>query len=445
LDGKFVNSSEAATNTQPAQFDSNLNTQKRFGTLLFVALFGLGGVWAATAPIDGASLAPGIVTVRSYSKIIQHLEGGIIDQIFVENGARVNEGDPILNLDSTQSLAALEIANNEYIAQRALEMRLVAERDGLTTLQYPSEFLDLGETTAEETSGQIEIFNARRSAIENSIQVLEQRVQQLRSQIVGLTALRESKDALAKSFEEESEDIRELLDQGFSDKTRLRELERNIATFLGEAAELHASISATEIQIGETQLQIIQQEREFRNQVVTELGDVQTNVNEVMERITALQDVVSRTTVRAPESGIVNGLQVHTIGGVIGPGMRIVDIVPQEEDLIIEAEVPPVDIDRVEIGQNATVRFSTFGMGSVPRIHGEVINISAESMVNETTNMPYYLARVEVSTDSLDDLGELVLVPGMPAEVYIATGERTFLQYLFKPFSNAIARGFRED
>ena len=252
-----MNSSEAASTSQPAQYDSNLNTHKRFGMLLFIALFGLGGVWAATAPIDGASLAPGIVTVRSYSKIIQHLEGGIIDQIFVENGARVNEGDPILNLDSTQSLAALEIANNEYIALRALEMRLVAERDGLTILQYPSEFLDLGETTAEETSGQIEIFNARRSAIENSIQVLEQRVQQLRSQIIGLTALRESKDTLANSFEEESEDIRELLGQGFSDKTRLRELERNIATFLGEAAELHASISATEIQIGETQLQII--------------------------------------------------------------------------------------------------------------------------------------------------------------------------------------------
>mgnify|MGYP001499572715 FL=1 len=413
--------------------------------LLFIALFGLGGVWAATAPIDGASLAPGIVTVRSYSKIIQHLEGGIIDQIFVENGARVNEGDPILNLDSTQSLAALEIANNEYIALRALEMRLVAERDGLTILQYPSEFLDLGETTAEETSGQIEIFNARRSALENGIQVLEQRVQQLRSQIIGLTALRESRDTLAKSYEEESEDIRELLGQGFSDRTRLRELERNIATFLGEAAELHASISATEIQIGETQLQIIQQEREFRNQVVTELGEVQTNVNEVIERITALQDVVSRTTVRAPESGIVNGLQVHTIGGVISPGMRIVDIVPQEEDLIIEAQVPPVDIDRVEIGQNATVRFSSFGMGSVPRTYGEVINISAESMVDETTNAPYYLARVEVSPDSLDDLGDLVLVPGMPAEVYIATGERTFLQYLYKPFSNSIARGLRED
>ncbi|MEC8995148.1 MAG: HlyD family efflux transporter periplasmic adaptor subunit, partial [Pseudomonadota bacterium] len=189
----------------------------------------------------------------------------------------------------------------------------------------------------------------------------------------------------------------------------------------------------------------IQQEREFKNQVVTELGEVQTNVNEVMERITALQDVVSRTTVRAPESGIVNGLQVHTIGGVIGPGMRIVDIVPQEEDLIIEAEVPPSEIDRVEMGQIATVRFSNFGMGSVPIIRGEVINISAESMVNATTNVPYYLARVEVSPDSFDDLGDLVLVPGMPAEVFIVTGERTFLEYIYKPFSNAMARGFRED
>ena len=428
-----------------SKFDSNLSTHNRFGMFLFVALFGFGGIWASTAPIDGAALAPGRVTVRSYSKIVQHLEGGIIDQIFVENGAHVREGDPILNLDSTQSLAQLEIANNEYISLRALEVRLMAERDGLATLGYSQEFLELGQRAEEETSGQIEIFNARRSTLENSTQVLEQRIQQLRSQITGLIALKESKDTLAKSFEEESEDIRALLGQGFSDKTRLRDLERNVATFLGEAAELHASISATEIQIGETQLQIIQQEREFRNQVVTELGEVQTNVNGVIERITALQDVVSRTEVRAPESGIVNGLQVHTIGGVIGPGMRIVDIVPQEEDLIIEAEVAPVDIDRVEVGQRATIRFSTFGMGSVPTIFGEVINISAESMVNETTNIPYYLARVEVSPDSLDDLGDLVLIPGMPAEVFIATGERTFLEYIFKPFSNAIARGFRED
>ena len=440
-----MNHSEDGSSQESPQYNSDLSTHKRFGVLLFVALFGFGGIWASTAPIDGAILAPGVVTVRSYSKVVQHLEGGIINDIFVENGERVEQGEPILDLDSTQSLASLEIANSEFVALRALEIRLIAERDAHESVDYPDEFLSRGIRAEAEAEAQIEIFDARRSAIESSIEVLEQRIEQLRSQIVGLEALKDSKDELAKSFQEELEDIRALLDQGFADKNRSRELERNVASFRGESAELLASISSTEVQIGETQLQIIQEEIEFQNNIVTELSSVQTSVGAVIERVTALEDIVSRTVVRAPESGIVNGLQVHTIGGVIGPGMRIVDIVPQEEDLIVEAEVPTVDIDRVEIGQNATVRFSTFGMGSVPRIRGEVINISAESMVNESINVPYYLARVEVSPESMDDLGDLVLVPGMPAEVYIATGERTFLQYLLKPFSNAIARGFRED
>jgi len=373
------------------------------------------------------------------------LEGGIINDIFVENGESVEQGEPILELDRTQSLAGLEIANSEFIALRALEIRLIAERDLHETLDYPAEFLALGNKAEVETEAQIEIFNARRSAFEGSIEVLGQRIEQLRSQIVGLKALKDSKDELAKSFQEELEDIRALLDQGFADKNRLRALERNVATFKGEAAELLASISSTEVQIGETQLQIIQQEREFQNNVVTELSEVQTNVSSALERVTANEDIVSRKVVRAPESGLVNGLQVHTIGGVITPGMRIVDIVPQEEDLIIEAQVTPGDIDRVEVGQRATIRFSSFGMGTVPTISGEVINISADSMVNESTLLSYYLARVEVSPDSLNSLGDLALMPGMPAEVFVATGSRTLVEYLMKPFSNAMARGLRED
>ena len=172
---------------------------------------------------------------------------------------------------------------------------------------------------------------------------------------------------------------------------------------------------------------------------------MQTELNDVMEQITVLEDVVSRTTVRAPASGLVNGLQVHTLGGVVTPGMRIVDIVPDTEDLVIEAEVSPIDIDRVSIGQDATIRFSTFGSGTVPTVYGEVINLSAESLVNERTGLPYYLARVDVTAQSLQELGDLTLLPGMPAEVFIATGSRTLLQYLFKPFSNAMARGLRED
>jgi epimerase transport system membrane fusion protein len=440
-----VNPSEHDSNQEPPQFNADLNAHKRLGVLLFVALFGFGGIWASTAPIDGAALAPGVVTVRSYSSVVQHLEGGIINDIFVENGESVEQGEPILELDRTQSLAGLEIANSEFIALRALEIRLIAERDVHETLDYPVEFLALGNKAEVETEAQIEIFNARRSAFEGSIEVLGQRIEQLRSQIVGLKALKDSKDELAKSFQEELEDIRALLDQGFADKNRLRALERNVATFKGEAAELLASISSTEVQIGETQLQIIQQEREFQNNVVTELSEVQTNVSSALERVTANEDIVSRKVVRAPESGLVNGLQVHTIGGVITPGMRIVDIVPQEEDLIIEAQVTPGDIDRVEVGQRATIRFSSFGMGTVPTISGEVINISADSMVNESTLLSYYLARVEVSPDSLNSLGDLALMPGMPAEVFVATGSRTLVEYLMKPFSNAMARGLRED
>ena len=336
-----MNPSEHDSNQEPPQFNADLNAHKRFGVLLFVALFGFGGIWASTAPIDGAALAPGVVTVSTYSSVVQHLEGGIINNIFVENGESVEQGEPILELDRTQSLAALEIANSEFIALRALEIRLIAERDQSETVDYPAQFLALGNRAEVETEAQIEIFNARRSAFEGSIEVLGQRIEQLRSQIVGLKALKESKDELAQSFQEELDDIRALLDQGFADKNRLRAVERNVASFKGEAAELLASISSTEVQIGEAQLQIIQQEREFQNSVVSELSGVQTNVSSAIERVTANEDIVSRKMVRAPESGLVNGLQIHTIGGVITPGMRIVDIVPQEEDLIIEAQVTP--------------------------------------------------------------------------------------------------------
>ena len=441
----YMNKPSDDSQTAVAKFDTNLNSHKKFGVALFVLLFGFGGIWASTAPIDGAAAGAGKVTVRSYSKVVQHLEGGIISDIFVENGARVSEGDPILEIDSTQSMAQLEIANGLYISRMALEGRLIAERDGLTSLNFSSEFRSFGESALEESEAQIEIFEARRSSLEASIAVLQQRIEQLQSRIVGLKGLQVSKETLAQSYAEELSDITELLSQGFSDKNRLRALERNITLLNGEVAELLANIASTEVQIGETKLQILQEEKVFQNQVVAELGEVQTNLNDSAERVNALRDTVSRTVVRAPDSGIVNGLQVHTIGGVISPGMRIVDIVPAEDDLIIEAQVSPNDIDRVAIGQEANIRFSTFGASTVPSIFGKVINISADSFTDQTNGFSYYLARVEVTPESLEDLGELSLMPGMPAEVFIATGSRTLLEYLFKPFSNAVARSLRED
>ena len=427
------------------RYDPGLSSPKKVGMTIFIVIFGFCGSWAAFAPIDGAAVASGFVNVRSYSKVVQHLEGGIISDIFVENGARVQGGQPILELNNTQPLAQLEIVNSQFIALTALETRLMAERDGLDDINYPGSLSTADTRVREETAAQTEIFRARKAALDGSIEVLRQRIGQLESQVVGLAALKVSKEQLAASYTEELEDVQVLLSQGFSEKTRVRELERNVASFNGEAADLTANIASAEIQIGETQLQILQQDREFQNQVVTELGEVKTNLQDVSERITALEDVVARTTVRAPEAGIVNGLQVHTIGGVISPGMKIVDIVPVGDDLIIEAQVSPIDIDRVAVNQNATIRFSSFGLASVPTIYGQVINLSADRLFDQVSGLPYYQARVEVTPEGMEDLGDLVLMPGMPAEVFIATGSRTFLQYLFKPFTNAIARSLRED
>lgn len=417
----------------------------RVGLLIIFLVFGIFGVWAAVAPIEGAAHAPGIVVVKTYKKLVQHLEGGIVSEILAQNGDYVSAGEPLLILDNTQPLAQLEITNSQFVALKAIESRLIAERDEHSAVIYPDS-LTRGELNgSEEMSAQTQIFQARKAANEGAIEVLEQRIEQLHSKRVGLHALKTSKETLAASYAEELVDVRELLSQGFSDKTRVRELERSHALSSGEAAELTASISTTEIEIGEARLQILQRRREFLNEVVNQLGETQTNLKDVLERTTALRDIVSRTVVRAPAAGVVNGMQIHTVGGVVGPGQPIVDIVPQTEELIIEARVSPLDIDRVTEGQSVMIRFSSFGRGSVPTIFGTVLNLSADALLDQNTGASYYQARIEVTAEGIADLGSLTLMPGMPADTFIATGARTFLQYLFKPFTNAMARSFIED
>ncbi|HBW85083.1 MAG TPA: HlyD family type I secretion periplasmic adaptor subunit [Gammaproteobacteria bacterium] len=428
--------------------DDNLVTSmegpKRIGMTLIFLVFVVFGGWAVIAPLNGAAFAPGTVTVKSYKKVVQHLEGGIVADILTRDGDLVEQGQPLLILDDTQSTASLEIANTQYTALRAKEARLIAERDGLERVTYPGGFSTQNARAQREVNAQNEIFAARKAANEGREEILGRRVDQLQNQVVGMRALRSSKQQLATSYEDELRDTQALLAQGFSEKTRLRQAERNFASFSGEAAELTANIAATEVRIGEARLQILQQDSDFQNEVVTELGEVQTTLQDVRERVTALEDLVHRTTVVAPDTGVVNGMQIHTIGGVIGPGSPIAEIVPESDELIIEASVNTIDIDRVSEGQEARIRFSTFG-SSAPTIFGQVISLSADARQNDATGIPFYLARVEVYPDGMEELGDLALMPGMPAEVFINTGARTFIQYLFKPLSNAVARSFNED
>lgn len=422
---------------------SSVDGAKRIGLTIFFLVFGVFGLWSVLAPLDGAAYAPGTVTVKSYKKTVQHLEGGIVADILVRDGDVVEAGQPLLILDDTQSMSSLEIIASQHAALKMREARLIAERDksdGVVYTQDPT----FSETDVEqEVTAQNQIFAARRTANEGRREILKQRVSQLQNQIEGMEALRQSKELLAQSYAEELSDTQVLLAQGFSEKTRLREAERSYAAFSGEAAELTANISSTQVQIGETELQILQQESDFHNEVVAELSEVQTALKDANERLTALRDIVSRTTIVAPDAGVVNGMQIHTIGGVIGPGSPIAEIVPASDELVIEASVSPIDIDRVSVGQEARIRFSTFG-SRAPTFFGEVLSLSADALTNESTGASYYLARIEVIPES-QEFGDLALLPGMPAEAFINTGARTFLQYLFKPLSNSFARSFNED
>lgn len=411
--------------------------------IVLVVFVGFGG-WAATAPIDSAALAPGVVTVAGNRKTIQHLEGGIINQFHVKDGDSVKVGDPLLLLDDTQPRAELQILKGQLFVWLAQEARFVAERDDKPEILFSDALLVDDPRAKEARDLEVEQFKVRRVSRDGEIEVLQQRVEQLNSQVDGLKALVNSKKTLIKSYDEEIEDNVALLSQGFVDKQRLRDLQRLKESLIGEVSEHSASIAGVTVQIGETKLQILQLRKEFNTEVVNQLAEAQGKLFDVRERIAAVEDRVRRAKVTAPVAGVVMGLGFHTLGGVVAPGSPILDIVPEDSKLLIEARVSPIDIDRVTTGMLSDVRLSAFKSALTPVIEGEVITVSADRLVAED-GAPYYLARVALKQSSLDALDGMLLVPGMPAEVLINTGSRTLLEYLVQPATDAFARSMIED
>jgi len=391
-------------------------------------------------------LAPGTVTVKSYRKTVQHLDGGIVSKLLVKDGDVVKEGDVLMILDSTEVKAQLDIIHGEYITLSAQMARLIAERDQRNQISFPDDLQGMSDShVVEARQGETEIFIARKNAHQGEISVLSQKISQLGSKINGLQGQRTSKQELMKSYGEEVKDLKELLDKGFADKQRLRDIERNYAMVTGEIAALTSEIAGNEIEIGETKLQILQLKKKFQEEVAAKLGEVQAKLYDVSQRLLATRDKVARTVIKSPADGRVLGLSVHNVGGVISPAKPILDIVPVQEELIIDAQVSPIDIDRVSVGLLAEVRFSAFKQALTPKMKGKVINLSADRLVDEKTGQPYYLAKVELTPESYQELGDMELVPGMPAEVLINTGERTVFEYLMQPITNAFARAFIED
>jgi epimerase transport system membrane fusion protein len=422
---------------------------RRLGFLVVFAIFGGLGTWAALAPLSSAALAPGVITVENYRKTVQHLEGGIIKTIRVRDGDSVQKDQVLATLDDTQPRAQLEVLRGQYYIAAAREARLIAQRDGLNEVRYPPNLLVHADDPRVDDAIRIQnhTFTVRKTAHDGEISLYRRQIEQLRAKLKGLQAQITSRDRLVKSFRHELEDFEALLKEGYTERQKVRELERNLAQSEGQRGELASELAATELQISETELKILQLQKELQREVAKELGEVQAALFELREKIQSLESTVARTVVKAPEPGMVLGLSVHTLGGVIQPGGKILDIVPQDERLVVEARLSPQDIDRIQLGQMAEVRFTAFKSRDTPKIEGKLMVVSADRLVDEQTQTSYYLARVEITPEGLQDLArqKLDLVPGMPAEVLINTGERTLFEYLTDPFVNTVTRSFIED
>lgn len=416
-----------------------------------ILVVGLGG-WAAVANISGAVVAPGQVQVKGNSKRIQHREGGIIGKIAVKDGDRVSAGDLLIQLDDTLVRTNLAVIEKQLVEFTARETRLIAERDDLSDVSFPEWLAELGANDSADgrnalnaMRGEERLFVTRREMLTGQVAQLKERIQQFELQSEGLVSQRDAKDEEIKIIDAELESLQDLLDRGLVSKPRVLELQRNTTRLRGEHGALISEIAVAKGRISETRLTIIQTAQDRQEQVLSQLREVQAEIVRLTEQRIAARDQLRRIDIRAPQNGIIHELAFHTIGGVIQPGETILNIVPDGFDLIVEARVTPTDRDQTAAGQAAVITFSAFSQRTTPQMHGTVETISADLTVDEATGANYFSAQIVLNEGEKERLGDLELVPGMPAETFIQTQERTVLSFLLKPLTDNLRRAFREE
>jgi len=411
-----------------------------------VFLAGLIG-WAAVAPLESAAIAPGVVSIDGYRKTVQHLEGGIVGEILVREGDRVAAGQVLIRLDDTTPRASLELLHGRWLVASALAARLEAERDGRDGVRYTEALTGRRDDpkTRQVLEGQDNIFQARRAALRSQVAILEQRGAEYREEIAGISGQIRSETEQLALVEEELADVRMLYDKGFARKPKLLQLQRRVAEIEGSRNLHQAQIARAHQSIGSARLRASDLETTRLNQVVEELRKAQAELYDLNERLRAAEDVLARTEIRAPLDGTVVDLRVHSAGGVIASGAPLLDIVPQEVRLVVEARIDPKDIDVVRDGLDAQVRFTAFNQRHRAPAAARLTSISADLLTDQATGQSYYLARVELVVEDAAAAAELAaLHPGMQAEVMIVTGARTALDYLLEPLVLSLDRAFRE-
>lgn len=403
--------------------------------------------WSALAPLSSAAIAPGVISPQGSRKTVQHLEGGIIEKILVEEGSEVKAGDALVLLEDTMARASYDLIRTQYYTLAARVARLAAQQDGLDSVTFPSWLMEEAKDPKvnEILVSERHLLQTALAAHSDRKAVLNEKIGQLEKEIEGVQSQIGGQKIQLELIAEEVRGVQELLDKGLERKPRLLALQRNEADIRARQGANVALIAKTEQAIGATELELLAADTVMQDEVAKETAEVQASLSAAGEKMAASGDILKRIEIRAPVSGRVIDLNYHTAGGIIGPGSDILDIVPENEDLLIEARVSPMDIDVVYESLEAQIHLTAFSQRNLPMIEGRVRHVSADRHVDQVTGQPYFLATVEIMPEEVAKIGEgVTLMPGMPAEVMIVTGEKTLLGYLAGPAISTMRKSFRE-
>jgi HlyD family secretion protein len=434
------------TGVQPKGARLSIRKHLVVGLSVVVLLAGGLGGWASTAQISGALIAPGSIVVESNVKKVQHPTGGVVGEVRAHDGDLVKAGDVVVRLDDTVTKASLAIVTKSLDGLWARAARLEAEQRGLDKVTFPPMLTDRANDPDVKAvmASETKLFEVRVNGRIGQRAQLRERITQLNEEISGLTAQEKAKDREIELVEQELTGVRDLYDKHLVQLTRLTTLERDAARLSGERAQYVASRAQAKGKITETELQIIQVDKDLVSDVSKDLRETNDKIGEFVERKVTAEDQLRRVDIRAPQDGMVLQSSVHTVGGVITAGDAIMLIVPQADDLQVEAKVNPQDIDKLQVGQKTLLRLSAFNQRTTPELNGVVTRVSPDVTTDQRTGQAYYTIRVSMPPEEVARLGEVKMIPGMPVEAFVQTGERTLLSYLIKPLRDQLMRAFRE-
>lgn len=446
------NTSVAATDVTHRDITApEIQTSSTFHTRLgwWIVLAGVGGffVWAALAPLDKGVPLSGTVTVASSKKAVQHQTGGTVDAILVKEGDIVKAGDVLIRMNAVQATANAEITRVQYFTARTTEARLTAERDGKTTLIFPPE-LENARSDARVASNiemQQHLFSSRRSAIQSELAALDENVAGLVQQNAGLAESRDGKKQQLQFLKEQLDGMRDLAREGYVARNRLLELERTYAQLSTAISEDISNIGRGLRQIAEFRMRRLQRQQEYQKEVRTQLAETQKEASSLANRLSGLDYDLGNVLVRSPVDGTVVAMNVFTHGGVIAPGFRMMDIVPSQDALVIDGQLPVHLIDKVHPNLKVELIFSAFNQNLTPHVPGIVTHVSADRFVDEKSGQPYYMVKAKVAPEGVRMIADLKIRPGMPVDLFVKTGERTMLNYLVKPVTDHLKLAMTEE